>query len=205
MDKLQIEVRPLELSHLTEAAHLLSLSMSTNPLNIAAAGSEAKAAANLERIFHELLKSQVGLGSAGGAFYDGKLVGVCGCFPPHKCQASVVEKVKMLPLMMSSLGVFGTKRMLSWFGKWSAHDPRQPHWHLGPIAVLPKHQGQGVGSAMLVWFCDRADAKDQMAYLETDKHSNVEFYSKHGFSVTDKADVIGVQNWFMSRPPAGKS
>jgi hypothetical protein len=44
------------------------------------------------------------------------------------------------------------------------------------------------------------DAYGAVAYLETDRHANVRFYQKFGFTVVAEADVMGVPNWFMSRP-----
>ena len=37
-------------------------------------------------------------------------------------------------------------------------------------------------------------------YLETDKSENVRFYQKFGFTVVAQAEILGVANWFMSRP-----
>jgi hypothetical protein len=44
------------------------------------------------------------------------------------------------------------------------------------------------------------DAYGAVAYLETDRRANVHFYQKFGFTVVAEADVMGVSNWFMSRP-----
>ena len=32
---------------------------------------------------------------------------------------------------------------------WGLYDPKQPHWYLDPLCVLPSLQGQGIGSALL--------------------------------------------------------
>jgi hypothetical protein len=44
------------------------------------------------------------------------------------------------------------------------------------------------------------DAYGAVAYLETDRQANVHFYEKFGFVVVAEANVLGVPNWFMSRP-----
>jgi hypothetical protein len=54
---------------------------------------------------------------------------------------------------------------------------------------------------MLVGFCARMDYSRMLSYLETDKSENVRFYEKFGFTVVAEAKVLGVPNWFMSRPP----
>jgi hypothetical protein len=48
--------------------------------------------------------------------------------------------------------------------------------------------------------CGHMDAYGVVAYLETDQRANVHFYQKLGFTVVAEADVMGVPNWFMSRP-----
>jgi len=90
---------------------------------------------------------------------------------------------------------------LRWVGEWARRDPAEPHWHLGPVAVDSHLQGQGIGSAMLVDFCARMDDERALSYLETDKSENVRFYQKFGFTVIAEAEILGVPNWFMSRPP----
>jgi ribosomal protein S18 acetylase RimI-like enzyme len=89
---------------------------------------------------------------------------------------------------------------MTWGGEWARRDPAEPHWHLGPVAVDPDSQGQGIGGAMLADFCARMDGHGALVYLETDKSENVRFYEKFGFAVAAQGEVLGVPNWFMSRP-----
>ena len=81
------------------------------------------------------------------------------------------------------------------------HDPRTPHWHLGPVAVDAHMQGQGIGSAMLGQFAARMDALNANSYLETDKVENVAFYRRHGFTTDNEDEALGVHSWYMSRAP----
>ncbi len=82
---------------------------------------------------------------------------------------------------------------------WSKHHPEEPHWHLGPIAIVPEMQGQGIGSQLLEHFCKQVDQAGQAAYLETDRPENVPLYERFGFSVTGETILLGVRNWFMWR------
>jgi predicted N-acetyltransferase YhbS len=84
-------------------------------------------------------------------------------------------------------------------GVWSRQDLSEPHWHLGPVAVEPALQGEGVGRALMADFCARMDRCAGLAYLETDQRENVGFYRRFGFSVVVQAEVLGMRNWFMSR------
>ncbi len=82
---------------------------------------------------------------------------------------------------------------------WSLYDPKQPHWHLDPLCVLPGLQGRGIGSALLARFCERVDEQKMDAYLETDQPNNVRLYERFGFKVKKTGSVLGVPNWFMWR------
>ena len=74
--------------------------------------------------------------------------------------------------------------------------------HLGPLAVDAGLQGQGIGSILLAEHCRRLDAAGEVGYLETDREQNVAFYARQGFETVDEAQVLGVPNWFMRRPPS---
>ena len=78
-----------------------------------------------------------------------------------------------------------------------------PHYYLSVLGTDPDQQGGGVGSALLGPVLDRCDADGIAAYLESSKESNVDFYIRHGFSVTDRIDLPddGPALWFMWREP----
>jgi ribosomal protein S18 acetylase RimI-like enzyme len=86
-----------------------------------------------------------------------------------------------------------------WHAEWARHDPVSKHWHLGPIGVLPSHQGLGIGSRLMERFCREADACQTKAYLETDLDKNVRFYSKFGFEVIAESEIFQVRNRYMLR------
>ncbi|HHG2225134.1 GNAT family N-acetyltransferase [Synechococcus sp. CCFWC 502] len=92
-------------------------------------------------------------------------------------------------------------RVGQWAGEWAKHDPRESHWHLGPVAVEPSRQGQGVGSALLKGACNRMDQRAAILYLETDKEENVRFYQKHGFEVVGQSLALNQKSWYMRRLP----
>jgi ribosomal protein S18 acetylase RimI-like enzyme len=82
---------------------------------------------------------------------------------------------------------------------WAENDPKKPHWHLGPVGVLPEMQRQGIGSQMLKRACEFIDQKLSAAYLEADRSENLPLYEQFGFSTIGEADIFGAQNWFMWR------
>jgi GNAT superfamily N-acetyltransferase len=80
--------------------------------------------------------------------------------------------------------------------------PLRPHWYLAVLGTDPEHQGQGLGSALLQPVLADCDRLEIPAYLETGKESNVAFYSRHGFQVTERIDLpAGPPMWLMWRDP----
>jgi ribosomal protein S18 acetylase RimI-like enzyme len=86
---------------------------------------------------------------------------------------------------------------------WKRHDPRERHWHIGPIGVVPELQGRGIGSKLMVKCCERIDSQKDASYLETDRPENLPFYQRFGFKVIAEERILGVMNWFMWRDPSG--
>ena len=76
-----------------------------------------------------------------------------------------------------------------------------PHWYLMAIGTSPTRQGTGLGSALLELGTSQADAAGVPCYLETATESNVAYYSKRGFEVTDQANVLGFNLRGMVRQP----
>lgn len=80
--------------------------------------------------------------------------------------------------------------------------PREPHWYLAVLGTDPPRQGRGIGSALLQPVLARCDAEGARAYLESSKQSNVPFYRRHGFEVTEEVHLPrGPTVWTMWRDP----
>ena len=132
---------------------------------------------------------------------DGQIVGVMRIIEWPDCQMSIMQNLRLLPAMIRALkGTF--VRAARFSSVWAKHDPKEHHWHLDPIGVLPARQGEGIGSMLLEYFCKRVDMVGAAAYLETGKPENVRLYERFGFSVTGTAPVLGVPTWLMWRPAA---
>ncbi len=153
----------------------------------------------LTRLFGAVLGMHVARGATLGAFSAGTLVGVCSMVPPGECQPSGGDKLRLLPTLIGAAGLRSALRTLSWAAGWAKHDPKAPHWHLGPVGVERHLQGKGIGGALLREFCGRMDAVQAMAYLETDKRANVGIYEHFGFRTVAEDQVLGITNWFMVR------
>jgi GNAT superfamily N-acetyltransferase len=116
------------------------------------------------------------------------------------CMASQGVLAELAPVMKEALGKTG-ELVVEWLRKWADVHPDNDHWHLGPFAVMPECQGQGMGRLLMDEYCRRMDEARAVGYLETDVPQIVPFYEECGFSVIREAQVLGIKNWFMERNP----
>jgi GNAT superfamily N-acetyltransferase len=80
--------------------------------------------------------------------------------------------------------------------------PIGPHHYLAFLAVHPRHQNRGIGSALLDRHHARLDAAGVPAYLEANDPRNRNLYLRHGYlSRTAVGLPGGPPVWPMWRPP----
>jgi GNAT superfamily N-acetyltransferase len=83
-----------------------------------------------------------------------------------------------------------------------AHPARPPHWYLAVLGTEPDRQGQGLGSLVMDRVLEQCDRDGVAAYLESSKERNIDFYSRHGFRVRERVDLLrGPPMWAMWREP----
>jgi ribosomal protein S18 acetylase RimI-like enzyme len=164
-----LTLRQPQRSELRPAAHILGRAMRDNPVHVrtfAITDAERRSRA-LERFFRPVLLGLHQRGLIYGAYLDDALVGICGMARPGFCQPNSLEKLRVLPAVVFGNPLGAALRVVNWTAAWAHRDPPGPHWHLGPVAIDPSVQGQGIGSALLTAFCVHMDAYGAAAYLET--------------------------------------
>jgi predicted N-acetyltransferase YhbS len=191
MEKFKISF--LEKSDISEASRVLSEAMLKVPLHIAVfQGHGEKERKIIEKMFFELLSDLPGITFL--ARINRQIVGVMRM---KSCDGSKVSNEHTQTEDVNNL----YWRKSNWHREWARHDPLNQHWHLGPVGVLPSHQGKGIGTKLLNRFCQEVDACLAPAYLETDTYKNVRFYERFGFQVVGETEIFDVKNRYMWRHP----
>jgi ribosomal protein S18 acetylase RimI-like enzyme len=190
-------IRPLERDQNDEAIRMLARAFVTSPLHVATFGpGEVDRNATFFRIVLRLMK-----GPKLVAVEGAQIIGLIHWADLPDCRVSGPEKLRILPEILFRFGFGTTGKLLSWLSTWGAHDPGEPHCHLGPIAVMPELQGHGIGRQLMEQYCEKIDRSRTVGYLETDKTANVRFYERFGFETVTTANIHGVTNHFMRRSP----
>ena len=183
---------------LDAVSHLIGLAFADNPNTLNVAGSNRSRAQRMTERAVRIAKLNRKFNTVLVAHSEGRLIGALNAAPWPYCQLGAIETIAAAPAIAKAMG-FALARQLRITGTWAKHDPKKPHWHIGPLGVLPEAQGRGVGMAMLAAFLEIADQQDLPAYLETDTDRNVAFYRRVGFKVVANEQIMGIDNRFMWR------
>lgn len=95
-------------------------------------------------------------------------------------------------------------KIRSCFQRMAERHPRSPHWYLLALATEAGYQGQGMATRLLKDMLDRCDSEGKPVALETSKESNLAYYEKFGFVVSDELLIDkGLKTWLMCREALG--
>lgn len=185
---------------LDAVADLLAATYLTNPVHMAVFGGNGKQQYQHNRmLFSKALTKRYTAGKNIVVLNNNEIIGFAhwgygACFrvPPEKLE-------KAMPGLIDTYGDENAERLAEWTRQWGKHDPLTEHTHLGPIGVIKKYQGMGIGSLMMNNFCEYLDKNKKFAYMETDRVENISFYKKFGFEVTGEVEVLNVPTWLMAR------
>jgi GNAT superfamily N-acetyltransferase len=121
--------------------------------------------------------------------------------PPGHWRIGAREMIRHALPLMRAFGRHAPRAMRALSTVERLH-PHEPHWYLAILGTAPRHQGKGVGSALLAPALERCDTEGLPAYLESSKESNIPFYRRHGFEVTGEIHLPGGPPlWPMWRTP----
>lgn len=197
----QVMVRDLGQSELTAAGAVVGRALQDNPIiQRVFDRSFSRRAAAVGEIYGTILRQTQAKGIILGAFApDDALIGVVALTQPGGCTQSTFEKIALTRVIQSCTSVEMALSYQRWQSAWSRRDPKDHHWHVGPVAIEPGYQRKGVGTALMTAACERIDRFPAMAYLETDRRGSVPFFTRFAFKEIAEAGVLETTNWFMMR------
>jgi GNAT superfamily N-acetyltransferase len=190
-----IKIKKYSPADVDDCVSVLANAFVTSPLHLSAFG-EGRIDQN--RMFFRIGLRHMFLGQSFIALADGRLRGYIHFNPWPYCLPAPEEIPNAAATLLTPLKEVIPK-FVQWFARWCHLDPDEPHVHLGPIAVAPEAQRQGVGTALMKVYIEHLEREKAAGYLETDRPENVEFYKKFGFVVHHEETVIGTPVWYMWR------
>ena len=186
-----IKITFMELNEIEESAKALSVAMLNNSLHIAVLkGNGEKQRLKIESMFIDLFHSNPGI-----VYIAKKGQKIVGVMRMKSCSGSTLKKKETHNGEENDIDY----RIRIWHQEWALNDPDEQHWHLGPIGVIPTHQGKGIGSLLMTIFCNEVDKCSAKAFLETDLDKNVSFYENFGFKVVNTSNIFGIETRYMER------
>lgn len=199
----EITIESMQAADTAEAAAVLGDAFLSNPNSVAIWRRQGDRERRKQAAIFRLMKLTRPKSRVLIARDAGRIVGVLNMAPWPSCQMTGRETAALVPRMMAIVGssmLRGAMSRAATLQKvWAAHDPREAHWHLGPVGVVTAMQGRGTGTRLMQRFCQLVDEDHGPAYLETDRPENVPFYERFGFQVVGEAKIHDVPNWFMWR------
>jgi GNAT superfamily N-acetyltransferase len=136
-----------------------------------------------------------------GISVDGKLRGVALCSLPDRVSPPEMDQLR--ERTWAALGPDARARYERCVEVWTPLGVAEPNVHLNMIAVPPRHQGQGLGRALLdrvhALSLERDDSRG--VTLTTEVESNVALYLHVGYEVVGRGTIApGLETWGMYRP-----
>ena len=138
----------------------------------------------------------------GEAWTTPDAVGGALWIPPGQPKRRLREQLLEAAAMLPGIGLAGARRGIRIESLMDAHHPSEPHWYLEVLSIDPAHQRRGHGATLLAPVLGRCDAEGVPAYLETNRESNLPYYRRFGFELTER---IALEDspplWLMWRAP----
>ena len=172
-----------------------------DPLSKWLFGVDATLRDRLRRSFDGLLR-RVYL-SKGNTYTTDDLAGCAMWSPPGKWKLSVVQQLRLAPLMLRLMPAASLRNGARLQMQVEKAHPADPHWHLSVLGVDPSRQRTGVGTSVMRPILDRANAERVLCHLETSKEENLAYYARYGFEINNELELpTGAPRvWTMTRRP----
>lgn len=199
-------LQPLKLDQKQAAAQTLAVAFSDDPLMEILVPEDVEKRRALAPAFFSAF---VDYGARWGkVFSNDDASAVAIWFPPEATHLTFGRMMRAgmggVLLKLGAKGSLGFMTAMSSTEKLHKAVPG-PHWYLAAIGTRPALQGKGLGSALVEAGTALADAARIPCYLETGTQSNIDFYTKRGFTVSGEVIIKGFTVTGMVRPALASS
>lgn len=189
-----------------QLARLFAAAFMTDPVMDWVARRGPKRAIGLERFFYWILGvraipfGEVWMSEDGGA--------AAAWLPPDvpATAGGFWEQMKLMPMFLRMCGLPRMARGSAMGDAMEKNHPHEPHYYLAFVAVAPRLQGLGLGSAIMDSTIARVDATGMPAYLENSNPKNTKLYERCGFvrrqNIAPKQAPPLIAMWRDARPLA---
>jgi ribosomal protein S18 acetylase RimI-like enzyme len=195
-----MEVRPARGEEIPQLAEMLARAFQDDPVTAWFLRSDAKRPKYARRFFawqlHRLLDQE-------HVFTNGDGNGAALWALPGRWRESSWQALRLFVSLVPALGSHipvaarGIERV-------EKRHPEDPHLYLAVLGTDPSAQGRGIGSTLMRPGLELCDREGLPAYLESSKESNLAFYARFGFRVTEEVRMPGEgpSVWLMWRDPS---
>jgi len=179
----QMPIRRATQSDVPRIARLFAAAFTEDPVFDWLTRAGAKRQHALQRFFTWILERRTV--PCGETWMSADGLAAAAWIPPHASTspARLTEELRLLPVMLRLTGLSRLSRGASMATAMEDAHPDLPYFYLAFIAVAPRLQGAGRGSALLRQTLQRADIAAAPAYLENSNPRNLALYERAGFSV----------------------
>ena len=137
-----------------------------------------------------------------GAFIEEGLHGVALVTPPYATNVDKQEIAKLDEQLASAVGEQVIVRLEKYFQVKEVNKPKQAHFYLDILGVIPGSQGQGIGKTIIKALHQMSEESSQSCgvALDTENKHNLDFYQRLGYSVSTVSNLDTITIWSMFRP-----
>jgi ribosomal protein S18 acetylase RimI-like enzyme len=169
------------------AAEILGRAFVRDPVVTAFFGGESVETSRLARYFE--LECRLAFAGYGEVWLDDEELGAAIWRRPGGYPEPLSVALRLLPryLRLFPRQFFRASRGMTRLAR--VH-PREPHWYLFAVGVVPAATGQGRGTALLAPVLARCDAERLPAYLEASTEDNARLYERLGFERQEEIEVL---------------
>lgn len=198
---IEIKITPVNKKDTQKIIEVLFAAFEQDPLMLYFFGNEYQ---NLAKYVMQYLCNLAHLTNSPilGAFTKGELKGVALITPP---KIVIQDRQKAIALADEQLAIAvsptAIARIETYFQIMEANKPKQPHFYIDILGVMPESQGQGVGKALLEAVHKMSESSPQSGgvALDTENDRNLGFYKSLGYSVSTITNLDRLKVWSMFR------